>query len=101
LITFLATAEGTDGQFGLIEFRGRKGGEPPAHLHHGEADKHVNGPATVPVGYPRVLTTFGVLAVNTACSPIVTGCVAGEAATWPNRPAPIDEELTWEDGACQ
>lgn len=36
LITFLAKKEDTGGQFGLIEYRGRRGGEPPPHIHPDE-----------------------------------------------------------------
>jgi hypothetical protein len=64
-------------------------------------DKSVNGVATAPVSYPPVLATFVVLAVNPACYPNGTARVAGQAATWPNRPTPIDEEPTWEDAAWQ
>ena len=52
LVTFLATGEDTDGQFGLMEFRSRKGGEPPAHIHHGEDECFyvVDGAITFHVG---------------------------------------------------
>jgi quercetin dioxygenase-like cupin family protein len=36
LVTFLATGEDTDGQFALMEFQGRKGNEPPPHVHQDE-----------------------------------------------------------------
>jgi hypothetical protein len=64
-------------------------------------DKRVNGVATAPVSSPRVLALFVVLAVNPACSPNQTARVAGQAATWPDRPTPIDEAPTWEDAAWQ
>ena len=34
LITFLATAEDTQGKFALIEAVARKGNVPPPHIHH-------------------------------------------------------------------
>lgn len=36
LITFLATGEDTGGQFAVLEFRSRKGSEPPPHVHQDE-----------------------------------------------------------------
>ena len=36
LMTFLATAEDTHGQFGLIETVGRRGNDAPPHMHHRE-----------------------------------------------------------------
>jgi hypothetical protein len=38
LMTFLATAEDTQGKFALIESVGRKGNGPPAHIHHREEE---------------------------------------------------------------
>jgi len=36
LLTFLATAKDTQGQFALMEIVGRKGNIPPPHIHHRE-----------------------------------------------------------------
>ena len=38
LMTFLATAEDTRGQFALIEAVARKGNVPPPHIHHREEE---------------------------------------------------------------
>ena len=38
LMTFLATAEDTQGQFALIEAVARKGNVPPPHIHHREEE---------------------------------------------------------------
>lgn len=38
LVTFLATSEDTNSQFGLIQYRGRQGGEPPRHIHQNEEE---------------------------------------------------------------
>ena len=64
-------------------------------------DKRVNGVATAPVYCPQVQATFVVLTVNPARYPNGTARVAGQAATWPIQPTPIDEEPTWEDAAWQ
>lgn len=38
LVTFMATGDDTNGQFGLIEYRASKGGEPPRHIHQNEEE---------------------------------------------------------------
>jgi quercetin dioxygenase-like cupin family protein len=36
LVTFLANGEDTGGHFSLMKYSGRKGGEPPPHIHRNE-----------------------------------------------------------------
>ncbi|MGO8813992.1 MAG: quercetin 2,3-dioxygenase [Terriglobia bacterium] len=52
LMTFLATAEDTDGRFALIEAVSRKGNAPPPHIHHREDETFyvLDGEITVSVG---------------------------------------------------
>ena len=52
LLTFLATAEETRGQFSLIEATTRKGNVPPRHIHHREEETFyvLEGEMTVSVG---------------------------------------------------
>ena len=52
LMTFLATAEDTQGQFALIEAVARKGNVPPPHIHHREEETFyvLEGEMTVSVG---------------------------------------------------
>jgi quercetin dioxygenase-like cupin family protein len=52
LLTFLATAEETGGQFALIEATTRKGNVPPPHIHHREEETFyvLEGEMTVSVG---------------------------------------------------
>jgi quercetin dioxygenase-like cupin family protein len=40
LITFLATRDDTAGQFSLMEYQGRQGGEPPPHIHPNEDESY-------------------------------------------------------------
>ena len=52
LMTFLATAEDTQGSFALIEAVSRKGIAPPPHIHHWEEETFyvLEGELTVTVG---------------------------------------------------
>jgi quercetin dioxygenase-like cupin family protein len=52
LLTFLATAEETRGQFSLIEATARKGNVPPPHIHHREEETFyvLEGETNVSVG---------------------------------------------------
>jgi len=65
LMTFLATAEDTQGQFALIEAVARKGNVPPPHIHHREAETFyvLEGEITVSVGDRTVKATPGTLVV--------------------------------------
>ena len=65
LMTFLATAEDTQGQFTLIELVARKGNVPPPHIHHREAESFyiLEGEVTVSVGDHTVKATPGTLVV--------------------------------------
>jgi len=51
-MTFLATAEDTQGKFALIEAVARKGNVPPPHIHHREEETFyvLEGEMTVSVG---------------------------------------------------
>jgi|SRR5215470_8410812 len=61
LMTFLATAEDTQGQFALIEGVARKGNVPPPHIHHREEETFyvLEGEMTVSVGDRTTKATPG------------------------------------------
>jgi quercetin dioxygenase-like cupin family protein len=61
LMTFLATAEDTQGQFALIEAIARKGNVPPPHIHHREEETFyvLEGEMTVTVGNCTIKATPG------------------------------------------
>jgi quercetin dioxygenase-like cupin family protein len=61
LMTFLATAEDTQGKFALIEAVGRKGNVPPLHIHHREEETFyvLEGEMTVSVGDRTIKATPG------------------------------------------
>ena len=61
LLTFLATAEETRGQFALIEAISRKGNVPPRHIHHREEETFyvLEGEMTVSVGDRTIKATPG------------------------------------------
>jgi quercetin dioxygenase-like cupin family protein/catechol-2,3-dioxygenase len=61
LMTFLATAEDTQGQFALIEAVARKGNVPPPHIHHREEETFyvLEGEMTVSVGDRTIKATPG------------------------------------------
>jgi quercetin dioxygenase-like cupin family protein len=63
LMTFLATAEDTQGQFSLIEAVARKGNVPPPHIHHREDESFylLEGEITVSVGDRTMRATPGTL----------------------------------------
>ena len=63
LMTFLATAEDTQGKFALIESVGRKGNAPPPHIHHREEESFyvLEGEMTVSVGDRTIKATPGTL----------------------------------------
>ena len=63
LMTFLATAEETRGQFALIEAVARKGNVPPPHIHHREEETFyvLEGEMTVSVGDRTIKATPGTM----------------------------------------
>ena len=63
LLTFLATAEETRGQFALIEATSRKGNVPPRHIHHREEETLyvLEGEMTVSVGDRTFKATPGTM----------------------------------------
>src|SRR6516162_10414564 len=63
LMTFLATAEDTHGQFALIEAVARKGNVPPPHIHHREEETLyvLEGEMTVSVGDGTIKATPGTM----------------------------------------
>jgi quercetin dioxygenase-like cupin family protein len=63
LLTFLATAEETRGQFALIEATSRKGNVPPRHIHHREEETFyvLEGEMTVSVGDRTFKATPGTM----------------------------------------
>jgi quercetin dioxygenase-like cupin family protein len=65
LMTFLATAEDTRGQFALIEAVARKGNVPPPHIHHREEETFyvLEGEMTVSVGDRKIKVTPGTTAI--------------------------------------
>src|SRR5215469_6801928 len=63
LLTFLATAEETRGQFALIEATARKGNVPPRHIHRREEETFyvLDGKMNVTVGDRTFKATAGTL----------------------------------------
>ena len=63
LLTFLATAEETRGQFALIEATARRGNVPPRHIHHREEETLyvLEGEMTVSVGDRTFKATPGTM----------------------------------------
>ena len=63
LMTFLATAEDTQGKFALIEAVGRKGNVPPPHIHHREEETFyvLEGEMTFSVGGQTIKATPGTM----------------------------------------
>ena len=63
LLTFLATAEETRGQFALIEAIARKGNVPPRHIHHREEEAFyvLDGEMIVSVGDQTIKATPGTM----------------------------------------
>ena len=61
LMTFLATAGDTHGQYALIEAVARKGNVPPPHIHHREEETFyvLEGEMTVSVGDRTIKATPG------------------------------------------
>src|SRR5262245_2263212 len=61
LMTFLATAEDTQGQFALIEAVARKGNVPPPHIHHREDETFyiLEGEMTMTVADQKIRGTPG------------------------------------------
>ena len=63
LMTFLATAEDTQGKFALIETVARKGNVPPPHIHHREEETFyvLEGEMTFSVGGQTIKATPGTM----------------------------------------
>ena len=63
LMTFLATAEETRGQFALLEAVARKGNVPPPHIHHREEETFyvLEGEVTFSVGGQTIKATPGTM----------------------------------------
>jgi quercetin dioxygenase-like cupin family protein len=63
LITFLATAEDTQGKFALIEAVARKGNVPPPHIHHREEETFyvLEGDMTFSVGGQTIKAAPGTM----------------------------------------
>jgi len=63
LMTFLATAEDTHGQFALIEAVARKGNVTPPHIHHREEETFyvLEGEMTFSVGGQTIKATPGTM----------------------------------------
>src|SRR6516162_5863486 len=63
LITFLATAEDTQGKFALIEAVARKGNVPPPHIHQREEETFyvLEGETTFSVGGQTIKATPGTM----------------------------------------
>ena len=63
LMTFLATAEDTQGKFALIEVVARRGSVPPPHIHHREEETFyvLEGEMNVTVGDRTFKATPGTL----------------------------------------
>src|SRR6516164_8633752 len=63
LMTFLATAEDTQGKFALIEAVARKGNVPPPHIHHREEETFyvMEGEMTFSVGGQTIKATPGTM----------------------------------------
>jgi quercetin dioxygenase-like cupin family protein len=62
-MTFLATAEETQGRFTLIEIVGRRGNVPPPHIHHREEETYyvLEGEMTFSVGGQTIKATPGTM----------------------------------------
>lgn len=65
LMTFLATAEETQGKFALIEAVARKGDVPPPHIHHREEETFyvLEGEMTVSIGDHTIKAPPGTMVV--------------------------------------
>ena len=63
LMTFLVTAEDTQGKFALIESVARKGNVPPPHIHHREEETFyvLEGEMTFSVGGKTIKATPGTM----------------------------------------
>jgi quercetin dioxygenase-like cupin family protein len=63
LMTFLATAEDTQGKFALIEAIARRGNDPPPHIHHREEETFyvLEGEMTFSVGGQTIKATPGTM----------------------------------------
>jgi quercetin dioxygenase-like cupin family protein len=63
LMTFLATAEDTQGKFALIEAVARRGNDPPPHIHHREEETFyvLEGEMTFSVGGRTIKATPGTM----------------------------------------
>jgi quercetin dioxygenase-like cupin family protein len=63
LMTFLATGEETQGQFALIEAVGRRGNDPPPHIHRREEETFyvLEGEMTFSVGGQTIKATPGTM----------------------------------------
>ena len=63
LMTFLATAEDTQGKFALIEAVARRGNDPPPHIHHREEETFyvLEGEMTFSVGGQTIKATPGAM----------------------------------------
>jgi quercetin dioxygenase-like cupin family protein len=63
LMTFLATAEDTQGKFALIEAVARRGNNPPPHIHHREEETFyvLEGEMTFSVGGQTIKATPGTM----------------------------------------
>src|SRR5215472_10876274 len=63
LMTFLATAEDTQGKFALIEAVARRGNDPPPHIHHREEETFylLEGEMTFSVGGQTIQATPGTM----------------------------------------
>jgi quercetin dioxygenase-like cupin family protein len=63
LMTFLATAEDTQGKFALIEAVARRGNVPPPHIHHREEETFyvLEGEVTFSVGGQTIKATPGTM----------------------------------------
>ena len=63
LMTFLATAEDTQGKFALIEAVARRGNDPPPHIHHREEETFyvLEGEMTFSVGGQTIKATPGTM----------------------------------------
>ena len=63
LMTFLATAEDTQGKFALIEAVARRGNDPPPHIHHREEETFyvLEGEMTFSVGGQTIKATSGTM----------------------------------------
>jgi len=80
LMTFLATAEDTQGKFALIEAVARKGNVPPPHIHHREEETFyvLEGEMTFSVGGQTIKATPGTM----VCLPLRSRPSASSKANW-------------------